>query len=984
MNREYIAFISYRHCPLDIAIAEQLHRQIERYTIPKELRKNGEKHLGLVFRDLDELPLSSNLSSDIYDALDHSQFLIVICTPETPKSAWVQREIEYFVAKHGHDRVLTVHAAGSAEEAIPDQVTHVYDTDGKTILREIEPLSARIVAPTQQQTLRNLRNSKEFLRLAAAMLGCPYDALRQRQKRYRQQQLSLAFGVISLIALIFIGMLITKNHQIQQQLYQSQINESYALSLLSAQKLSIGDQKSAIQNALAALPSNDSSRPYSPQAEAALANALYVYHNEGIRYESYLTQDTDIHSMCLSPEGTLVATLDLYGQLRLFQAQQETLLWNISLSKLFPSTSVDTPYHVGSDFLHLQFLHNNEQILCINKHQALIISAKDGSLIDCLSYGYEASSFTLSDDETILAILPSLPITNQGKQTGLITFFDLNTGETKCQNTFYSDTTLKTDWAKGYFSPNNALFYISYTHTTATSTGMLVIDSSLGKTLNQWEYPLPIETSTKDGLAFFHCLDQRIIPQEDRSLLLVQINAPLIGDTCHVFLFQLDFQGTILNFISDQHNVSISSGNSPNVLVGPQRVYCVFEDSLLILFPDTMTTRLVEWSVPSHVIHSYLSTNNTIMLILEDGTIHYDILNMLLLSAGTISSYGKCGYHIKEAYSALSGIERIAVIPKDHPNQILILCHTNQSDSIPVTKTNGDNAISSGTAVYAFPSGSKLLTLHSTKDSVDAMYVHTGSIYDAHTLQETDSFVFETPDQALFTGFSDDETHLLFQGYFYDVTRHTINTLAPASYDDPSLILDASLLSSYTAWTLNSNRQWIALADQDNILRIYNAADQSLVHQFSMQLTASSIQEMHFVAEDQALMIIQSNAHATIFDSSNGNVLLETTLKGYGPNTDIVVQSSLNDQSLYILDSTAKMTGLNIATDSWIIKAEIPYGACYLSSSNYLIQIHTNLRDVISLGKFDISHSYLTACPAYTLEQLIERANSMITTRTAP
>ena len=109
-----------------------------------------------------------------------------------------------------------------------------------------------------------------------------------------------------------------------------------------------------------------------------------------------------------------------------------------------------------------------------------------------------------------------------------------------------------------------------------------------------------------------------------------------------------------------------------------------------------------------------------------------------------------------------------------------------------------------------------------------------------------------------------------------------------------------------------------------------------------MQLTASSIQEMHFVAEDQALMIIQSNAHATIFDSSNGNVLLETTLKGYGPNTDIVVQSSLNDQSLYILDSTAKMTGLNIATDSWIIKAEIPYGACYLSSSNYLIQIHNS------------------------------------------
>jgi len=86
MERNYTAFISYRHLPLDTAVAARLHRLIEHYRVPKDLRKGGQKHLGLVFRDRDELPLSSDLTQDIYDALDHSDYLIVICTPDTPQS----------------------------------------------------------------------------------------------------------------------------------------------------------------------------------------------------------------------------------------------------------------------------------------------------------------------------------------------------------------------------------------------------------------------------------------------------------------------------------------------------------------------------------------------------------------------------------------------------------------------------------------------------------------------------------------------------------------------------------------------------------------------------------------------------------------------------------------------------------------------------------------------------------------------------------
>ena len=67
MTKEYAAFISYRHCPLDTAVAETVHKLIEHYRVPRELRKNKQKHLGMVFRDRDELPLSNNLTEDIFE-----------------------------------------------------------------------------------------------------------------------------------------------------------------------------------------------------------------------------------------------------------------------------------------------------------------------------------------------------------------------------------------------------------------------------------------------------------------------------------------------------------------------------------------------------------------------------------------------------------------------------------------------------------------------------------------------------------------------------------------------------------------------------------------------------------------------------------------------------------------------------------------------------------------------------------------------------
>ena len=119
MAIHYNAFISYRHHPDDIKVASDIHRSLERFHVPKDLRKQG-KTITRLFRDKDELPITSSLTTDIYEALENSDYLIVICSIHTKESIWVQREIETFLKTHSRNKVLTVLASGEPYDVIPD------------------------------------------------------------------------------------------------------------------------------------------------------------------------------------------------------------------------------------------------------------------------------------------------------------------------------------------------------------------------------------------------------------------------------------------------------------------------------------------------------------------------------------------------------------------------------------------------------------------------------------------------------------------------------------------------------------------------------------------------------------------------------------------------------------------------------------------------------------------------------------------------
>ena len=193
----YDAFISYRHLPLDRAVAMRLQTLLENYRPPRSMTGLKNKRIRRVFRDQSELPTSGDLGSDIRTALLSSRYLIVICSEQFRDSVWCMEEVRQFKAAHGGrtDRILTLLVSGEPKDVFPPELTEEVrpgrEGEGEHI-EHIEPLSGDVRAPTIRKSLRLLNT--EFLRIAAPLLGCGFDDLYQRHQRRRRRRLTALIG----------------------------------------------------------------------------------------------------------------------------------------------------------------------------------------------------------------------------------------------------------------------------------------------------------------------------------------------------------------------------------------------------------------------------------------------------------------------------------------------------------------------------------------------------------------------------------------------------------------------------------------------------------------------------------------------------------------------------------------------------------------------------------------------------------------------
>jgi len=205
----YRAFISYRHVERDRKWARWLIEKLETFRTPRALVRNGAPlRIGQLFRDDDEIPASSDLSHQIEDALRTSQFLIVVCSRDTPQSKWVRHEIDFFRSNGGGSRIFALLVDGEPGEAFPPELLRLPEErtapDGTKTIEwiETEPIAADVrTRPDERQSATKRR---AFLRIAAGLLGVAFDDLAQRehQRRTRQRQL---WGSIAAVLVLSIG-----------------------------------------------------------------------------------------------------------------------------------------------------------------------------------------------------------------------------------------------------------------------------------------------------------------------------------------------------------------------------------------------------------------------------------------------------------------------------------------------------------------------------------------------------------------------------------------------------------------------------------------------------------------------------------------------------------------------------------------------------------------------------------------------------------
>ncbi|MDR1605156.1 MAG: TIR domain-containing protein [Gracilibacteraceae bacterium] len=267
----YAAFISYRHKPLDTGVAKAVHRQIEAYRVPPHIAKtSGRKRLGKVFRDQEELPLLADLGEGIRQALVKSEWLILICSPDLPKSKWCMAEVDYFIELGRRDRILTVLVDGEPVDSFPPQL-RFQDIGGETV--EIEPLAADVRAGSAGASVGKVRSEK--LRLLAPMLGVGYDDLRRRQRERFLRRFAVISACVAAFSLAAGAYVLNQNALIARQRNEALTSQSKFLSGISAELLAAGDPATAVLLALEALPEDlgDPDRPLVDAAVAALRNA---------------------------------------------------------------------------------------------------------------------------------------------------------------------------------------------------------------------------------------------------------------------------------------------------------------------------------------------------------------------------------------------------------------------------------------------------------------------------------------------------------------------------------------------------------------------------------------------------------------------------------------------------------------------------------------------------------------------------------------
>jgi tetratricopeptide (TPR) repeat protein len=171
-----------------------------------------------VFRDRDELASATDLSHKVNEALTQSECLLVICSPRSAASRWVDQEVLAFKRLGRSGRIFCLIVDGEpgasdlpgreAEECFAPALRHPLAASGALGDEHTEPIAADVRPGKDGKA-----NAK--LKLIAGMLDVGFDALKRRELQRRIRRMAalatIALTVMTVTTALAIAAVIARN-----------------------------------------------------------------------------------------------------------------------------------------------------------------------------------------------------------------------------------------------------------------------------------------------------------------------------------------------------------------------------------------------------------------------------------------------------------------------------------------------------------------------------------------------------------------------------------------------------------------------------------------------------------------------------------------------------------------------------------------------------------------------------------------------------
>jgi hypothetical protein len=365
---KYFAFISYNS--KDTEWGKRLQRKLEHYRMPATLcSEHGWERTPIkpvFFAPTDIQP--GGLTEELQERLRASRNLIVICSPNSARSEWVGKEIEFF---HQLGRTKQIHffiVDGTPHSNNPETecFNPIVDTLG---LPEI--LGANIHEKIYRWPWLN--KERAYVQLISKLLGVEFDAIWQRHKRLLiQRTISWAVGIVVILAALFGVWNTSKSVDVTMTLNEVTVHNDNLPPLQDAVVTLTLDNETktdTIRSLDASLVfANIPHRYIGKEARVQIGNFPY-FEYEGERIATFLPVDTIVR---LQKNTVINVNRDerYYGliRLQLWDSKKERFVSNTeivvegrtlrsdsngSISLAIPLENQKTNYNIQSSSLHL-------------------------------------------------------------------------------------------------------------------------------------------------------------------------------------------------------------------------------------------------------------------------------------------------------------------------------------------------------------------------------------------------------------------------------------------------------------------------------------------------------------------------------------------------------------------------------------------------------------------------------------------------------